>query len=122
MALVNMNFAGDSSAGTIQIIDITNGNTTFSSRSRNSINVASKLPNDYMNLTLDNFSLTPGATTPGYAGSQVTSDSNLFLSYDQSTGILSTGIRCNRATMGTETFYVHINYYVRVTYISSQSQ
>lgn len=69
---------------------LSNNGNAYNSRTKYNIDVKSVLPDYYDKLTIDNFSV--DSLTPAYSSSQVTADSDLFLDYDSSTGILSTGI------------------------------
>lgn len=106
-----------SGGGTLKTEQIKNGSNYFSSRGQYSVNVASALPNDYQNLTLDNFSVDQSSISFQASTSQVTNDTALMLSYDNSTGILSLGRRTGRQSIGGTNYYLSLNYYVKVSYI-----
>ena len=103
--------------GTLKTAQIKNGTTYFSSRTQYSVNVANALPNDYQNLTLDNFSVDSVASFQASTSNPGTADADLFLSYNSSTGILSVGRRTSRQSIGGTYYYLSLNYYIRVSYV-----
>lgn len=116
MAYFRANTGGSGGGGTLQTLIIDYNGNRFSGRNQYSVNVASFLPDDYQNLTLDNFSVSPDFTYQANTNNPGTSDLTLFLAYNSSTGILSVGRRATRAQVGTTQTYLNINYYIKVTY------
>lgn len=103
--------------GTLKTAQIKNGSTFFTSRAQYSVNVANALPNDYQNLTLDNFSIEDVGSFQSSTSNPGTADASIFLSYNSSTGVLSVGRRTTRVSIGGTYYYLSLNYYIKVSYI-----
>ena len=106
-----------SGGGTLKTEQIKNGTAYFTSRTQYSVNVANELPNDYQNLTLDNFSVEDVGSFQATTSTPGTSDASLFLSYDNTTGVLSVGRKTSRQSIGGTYYYLSLNYYIKVSYI-----
>lgn len=117
MAFFRAAIGGGGGSPTLKTAQIKNGTNYFSSRSQYSVDVASALPNDYQNLTLDNFSIDASSFSMQASTSQVTNDASLLLSYNNSTGILSLGKYRTRQSIGGTYYYLSLNYYIEVSYI-----
>lgn len=96
---------------------IKNGSNYFSSRVQYSVDISAELPDKYSQLTLGNFGIDGGIGLQASSSNPGTSDTDLFKSYDASTGILSLGRRVGRQTIGGTNYYLSLNYYVVVYYI-----
>lgn len=101
----------------LNFLEIKNGSNYFSSRVQYSVDISAELPDKYSQLTLGNFGIDGGIGLQASSSNPGASDTDLFKSYDASTGILSLGRRVGRQTIGGTNYYLSLNYYVVVYYI-----
>lgn len=102
--------------GTIKTVTITNNGNNFNSNTTGTIDIKQYLPNDYTNLTLDNFVVEANTLSAAYVGATYTNATQL-LTYDASTGILTRGRRCTRFSVGGNNYSAVFGYRIIIHYI-----